>query len=74
MVDRKRLALLSIRSRLKLEMKFPSFAKSLSGRHTMVCARHWCGVNFRTRKQALFGVESALSKLIAEQAVTTEED
>ena len=59
-IDRRSIALMTLRARLRLELKFKDFASGGSGRHTMRCAKHWLpGV--RTRAQALAAIEKELA-------------
>ena len=61
-MERRLVALLSLKHRLTLELKVPAFARSHSGKHTMACARHWTQSSARTRKAMLTTVTAALKE------------
>ncbi len=62
--DRRTIALITLRSRLKLEMKVPPFAKGKAGRMTMRCAKEWVGpIIPNTRNRALELVSAELETL-----------
>lgn len=58
MINRRDLALRTLRARLKLEIKFPEFRKSRAGLFTMRSAKGW---GFKgSRKQILSQIEKEL--------------
>jgi len=60
MTDMERYRLLVLQKRLQMELKFPEWASSPTGRFTMRSAKSLEGFNGRTRKDALAFVTNLL--------------
>lgn len=67
--DRRTIALIALKTRLKLEIKVPLFAEGSTGRETMRAAKGW-GFKQRTRVQVLAAIEQELDEIFDRKNVT----